>query len=173
MSSGPYCRRLYTEICGVRRILQFITINVEQHSNVVIKFRSDSFAVSFGDSSDFDKENYLRSLKEKTTIYPEGFVLAKEDNRYVGQLELSIREYEGKDIGFVHLYYLTPEERGKGKGQELHDYAKEFFKNNHVSEFHLRVSPTNTAAMKFYRKIGMNEIGPEVNGKVVRMRAYL
>ncbi|UJL48169.1 GNAT family N-acetyltransferase [Virgibacillus sp. NKC19-16] len=154
-------------------MLQFININLEKHCKEVVEFRRDSFVVSFGDASGFDKEDYLHSMKEKIANYPEGFVLVKENNKYIGQLELSIREYEGKDIGYVHLYYLTQEERGKGKGQELHDYAKQFFKSNNVNEFHLRASPTNTSAIKFYRKIGMNEIGPEVNGKVVRMRAYI
>lgn len=96
--------------------------------------------------------------------------MVKENNKYVGQLELSIREYEGKDIGYVHLYYLTPDMRGKGKGQKLHDYARQFFKDNNVNEFHLRVSSTNKYAIKFYRKIGMDEIGAEINGKVIRMQ---
>lgn len=54
--------------------------------------------VNTNDVSVFDKENYLHWLKEQVVNYPEGFVLAKEDNKYAGQLELSIREYEGKDI---------------------------------------------------------------------------
>ena len=154
-------------------ILQFININLKSHCDEVVKFRKDSFVVSFGDASDFDEEDYLYWLKKKTANYPEGFVLAMEDNKYVGQLELSVQEYEGKEIGYVHLYYLTPEERGKGKGQQLHDYVKQFFKSNNVSEYHLRVSPANTSAVKFYRRMGMTEIGSEMNGKVIRMKAYL
>ncbi|TMN23743.1 GNAT family N-acetyltransferase [Lentibacillus cibarius] len=68
--------------------------------------------------------------------------------------------------------YLTPYKRGKDKGQELYNYAKQFFKRNNVGEYHLRVSPTIVSAVWFYRKMGMNEIGPEMNGKVIRMRAY-
>jgi len=49
--------------------------------------------------------------------------LVKENNKYVGQFELSIRIYEGKYIGYVHLYYLVSDERGKSKGQELHDHS--------------------------------------------------
>lgn len=156
----------------MRNILQFVNIelNLEKHREKVTKFRRDSFEISFGSGSDFDEEDYLNWLKEKVVDYPNGFVLVKENKKHVGQLELSIRKYEGKYIGYVHLYYLIPEERGKSKGQELHDYAIQFFKYNNVNKFHLRVSPTNTSAIKFYRKIGMNEIGPEVNGKVIRMR---
>lgn len=157
---------------GVKNILQFINIDLdsEKHREIVTKFRRDSFEVSFGDEFDFDKEDYLHWLKGKIADSPKGFVLVKKDNNYVGQLELSIRQYEGRDIGYVHLYYLTLMERGKSIGQELHDYARRFFKANNINEFHLRVSSTNTSAIKFYRKIGMNEIGPEVNGKVIRMK---
>ena len=72
------------------------------------------------------------------------------------------------------MYYLVPKKRGNGKGIELHNYAKQFFKSNEVDEYHLRVSTTNSPAIKFYRKIGMEEVGPEVEGKkVIRMKGNL
>lgn len=154
-------------------ILQFININLAEHREIVTEFRRDSFKASFGDDIDFDKENYLHWLKEKIIDYPNGFVLAKKANKYVGQIELSVRKYNDIDIGYVHLYYLIFEERGKGLGQVLHDYAKRFFKAKNINEFHLRVSPSNTAAIRYYRKMGMNEIGPEMNGKVIRMKGIL
>lgn len=155
-------------------MLRFKNIELEKHREEVVKFRKDSFIVSFGDSSDFgEKEDYLRWLEEKLGDYPEGFVLVEYDGEHIGQLELSIREYEGRNIGYINLYYLIPERRGNGIGQELHYYAKQFFKNNNVNEYHLRVSPTNTSAIKFYRKIGMKEVGPEVDGKVIRMKGDL
>ncbi|WP_251660917.1 GNAT family N-acetyltransferase [Sporosarcina aquimarina] len=159
----------------MRNILQFVNINLdsEKHREIVTKFRRDSFEVSFGDGIDFDEEDYLHWLKEKIVDNPNGFVLVMEDNKYVGQIELTIREYEGKNIGYVHLYYLISEERSKSKGQKLDDYAREFFKDNNINEFHLRVSPTNISAIKFYCKIGMNEIGLEVNGKVIRMQGFV
>lgn len=149
-------------------------MDLDKHRQRVIKFRKDSFMISFGDSSGLGEiEDYLSWLKDKISLFPEGFVLVEEDGELIGQLELSIREYEGKDIGYINLYYLVPEKCGNGRGQVLHNYAKHFFKNNRVHEFHLRVSPTNTSAIKFYRKIGMVEVGPEVDGKVIRMKGYL
>jgi len=50
----------------------------------------------------------------------------KKSNQPIGQLELSVRDYEGKDIGYVHLYYLVLEKRGLGMGKDLHDYALDF-----------------------------------------------
>lgn len=154
-------------------MLRFEKINLKTHRDIVITFRKDSFLVSFGEVSNFQEEDYLHWLEEKMKNDPDGLVLVEENGEYIGQLELTIREYQGKTIGYVNLYYLTPEKRGNGKGKELHNYAKQFFKNNKVSEFHLRVSPSNTAAIKFYQKIGMEEVGPEGDGKVIRMKGYL
>ncbi|MGM8215414.1 GNAT family N-acetyltransferase [Bacillaceae bacterium W0354] len=153
--------------------MNFEEINTEKHRDTVVKFRKDSFYVSFGNTTGFGEEEYLRWLNEKIRNHPKGFVLVEEDGNYIGQLELTIREYEGNDIGYVNLYYLVPEMRGQGKGQELHNYAKQFFKENKVSEYHLRVSSSNTTAIKFYCKIGMEKVGPEVDGRVIRMKGYL
>lgn len=154
-------------------MLKFIEIDIKKHHKEVVEFRRDSFRVSFGNASTFSETNYLRWLEEKIAEFPKGFVLIEEDKEYIGQLELSIREYEGRNIGYVHLYYLIPAKRGQGIGKELQNYARQFFEKNKVSEYHLRVSPTNTAAIKFYRTIGMKETGSEVEGKVIRMRGYL
>ncbi|MEJ8767739.1 GNAT family N-acetyltransferase [Oceanobacillus sp. HCA-5259] len=154
-------------------MLKFIGIDIKKHHKEVVEFRKDSFRVSFGDASNFIATDYLRWLEEKIAEFPEGFVLIEEDKEYIGQLELSIREYEGKNIGYIHLYYLIPEKRGHGIGEKLYQYALQFFEKNKVNEYHLRVSPTNTGAIRFYRKVGMEETGSEVGGKVIRMRGYL
>lgn len=154
-------------------MLEFKTIDPEKHSEQVVQFRKDSFKVSFGDAIDFDEAEYLHWLKEKTSDYPDGFVVVEEDEKVIGQLELTIREYDGRQIGYVNLYYLIPASRGKGKGEALHAYAKDFFRNRRMTEFHLRVSLTNISAIKFYQKIGLEELGPEIDGKVVRMKGSL
>ncbi|MEH6940707.1 GNAT family N-acetyltransferase [Bacillus sp. JJ722] len=155
-------------------MLKFKKINLEKHREKVLKFRKDSFIVSFGDAFGFgEDDDYLRWLQENIVAYPEGFILVEEDGELIGQLELSIREYEDRNIGYINLYYLIPKKRENGIGQVLHKYAKQFFKSNNVSEYHLRVSPTNSSAMCFYRILGMKEIGPEIDGKVIRMKGYL
>ncbi|MGF2614661.1 GNAT family N-acetyltransferase [Rossellomorea aquimaris] len=152
----------------------FEEIDIVKHRNTAVAFRKDSFYVSFGETTGFGEEDeYLQWVDEKARMFPGGFVLAKEEGNYIGQLELTIREYEGTAIGYVNLYYLVPEMRGRGKGEDLHNYAKQFFKKNKVKEYHLRVSPSNISAIKFYRKLGMEEAGTEVDGKVMRMKGYL
>jgi len=153
--------------------MKFEKIDLVKHKDLVDKFRKDSFFVSFGEMSNFDEEEYLLWLKEKAKEFPNGFVLVVEDNKYIGQLELTIREFEGEKIGYVNLFYLIPEMRGIGKGKELVHYAKRFFMDYEVSEYHLRVSPSNNQAGKFYQKIGMEEVGLEADEKVIRMKGRI
>ena len=150
------------------------TNDLNEHKDYVIQFRKDSFNVSFGSDDDFgSEEDYLDWFKQQLEKYPEGFVLAVENQQPIGQLELTLKEFDGKQIGYVNLYYLISEKRGMGYGTLLHNYALNFFKNNGVNEYHLRVSPTNHNAISFYIKNGMKKINTEMNGKVLRFSGNL
>lgn len=149
--------------------MEFKSIDIRIHKEYIIPFRRDSFDVSFGTNKDFNEKEYLDWVKQRLVKNPQGFVLITENELPIGQLELTVKEYEGKVIGYVNLYYLIPEKRGMGLGSLLHDYAIKYFKNNNVSEYHLRVSPTNKQAIAFYTKNGMKPIKTEMDGKVLRM----
>ncbi|WP_231131086.1 GNAT family N-acetyltransferase [Bacillus amyloliquefaciens] len=70
----------------------------------------------------------------------------------------------------MYLYYITEQQRGRGCGTKLHQYANQFFRTNGVSEYHLRVSPDNKTAISFHKKQNLEVLGSELNGKVFRMR---
>ncbi|WP_233499180.1 GNAT family N-acetyltransferase [Bacillus weihaiensis] len=137
----------------------------------LIANRRDSFLISFGHDKGFGEEDdYIFWLEEQVEKFPNGFVfLVNEKNHILGQIEVSIRSYENRKIGYVHLYYLVKEYRGRGFGKRLHDYSLQFFKENQVSNYHLRVSPTNVRALFFYEKMGLVKVGEELDGKVIRM----
>jgi GNAT superfamily N-acetyltransferase len=136
----------------VSTLLQFEKIDLQKHSDLLVKFRIDAFIVSFGNASSFiGIEKYLQWLRERITSYPDGCVLVKQEGEFIGQIECSIREYEKRTIGYVHLFYIIPEKRGEGLGADLHQFAIKFFKRNNVNEYHLRMSPTNCYARNFYK----------------------
>ncbi|MGE6379236.1 GNAT family N-acetyltransferase [Peribacillus muralis] len=154
--------------------MKFIPIDNRKHKEYIIPFRRDSFVVSFGTDKDFgDEDNYLDWLQQQSAKNPKGFILVVEDEEPIGQLELTFKEYEGREIGYINLYYLIPEKRGMGLGSLLHDYAINFFKDSCISEYHLRVSPSNEHAIAFYRKNGMNQVKSEMDGKVLRMSGII
>ncbi|MGG4268344.1 GNAT family N-acetyltransferase [Peribacillus simplex] len=153
----------------------FRTIDTEKDKEIIIKFRKDSYVVSFGSVDGFGDENaYLQRMKERVCKFPDGQVIIEKDQESIGQMELQIREYEGTEIGYVNLFYLIPEYRSKGLGKELVRYAENFFRQFNVSEYHLRVSPDNQRAIRLYTNSGMMMIREE-NEKypVWRMRKSL
>jgi ribosomal protein S18 acetylase RimI-like enzyme len=142
--------------------LHFRTIDMETDLQTCLQFRKDSFRVSFaGDISTFHEDEYINHLRQRIRLFPWGYVMVEEDSRVIGQMELFIRDYEGRDIGFVSLYYLIPESRRKGYGRQLTHYAERRFREQGVSEYHLRVSPTNAHALHFYQNQGLVKIKEE------------
>ena len=69
------------------------------------------------------KEGWNPGLSDADCFYaadPEGFFVSELNGRPVGTI--SAVRYQG-DFGFVGLYIMTPEARGKGWGMELWDHA--------------------------------------------------
>lgn len=153
----------------------FRTIDIHKDRNTIIKFRKDSYIVSFGCVDGFgDEEDYIQRIAQRVCKFPEGLVIVEEKQKPIGQMELQIIYYEGKEIGYVNLYYLVPEYRGRGYGEKLVVYAESFFRKHHVKEYHLRVAPSNQRAIHFYLKSGMEKIKEEYSyNLVLRMRKQL
>lgn len=153
--------------------MNFINIDLNTHKDIVVTFRKDSFRESFGHSGDFNEAEYMHWLKQKVQQFPEGFLLIEEDNECIGQMELTVKNYKGSDVGYINLYYLTESYRGKGYASKLHNHAERYFMDKGLKEYHLRVSPSNKRAIKFYENMSMEFLTEEHDGKVLRMRGYL
>jgi hypothetical protein len=53
-------------------------------------------------------------LHQQSVNNPKGLVLVVENQIPIGQLELTVKEYEGKEMDYVNLYYLIPEKPREG-----------------------------------------------------------
>jgi ribosomal protein S18 acetylase RimI-like enzyme len=60
----------------------------------------------------------------------------------------------GRDVGYVNLFCVTAPFRGQGYGRLLHDFAERYFRSWEASRITLDVSPANTRAVAFYRRMG-------------------
>jgi ribosomal protein S18 acetylase RimI-like enzyme len=98
-------------------------------------------------------------LKDKIENDPRSVAHAVVGDQTVGQLELGLLRGDAT-YGYVNLYYLAPEFRGKGFGKQLDEYAMSYFKSLGLSRARLSVSPTNRHAFEFYKKIGWKDLGP-------------
>ncbi|MGM9988034.1 MAG: GNAT family N-acetyltransferase [Bacillaceae bacterium] len=142
--------------------MEFRKMNPLKDRDTIIHFRKDAYVISFGSVERFgDESTYIQQIKERVEVFSDGYVLIWKNGYPIGQLELRIIQYEGKEIGYVHLYYIIEAYRNKGYGKQLVQYAEAFFRKYHVPEYHLRVSVTNKSAIAFYQKVGMKKIKEE------------
>lgn len=95
---------------------------------------------------------YLRWLGSRVQEYPDGHVLALLGGKVVGQLELQVPY--GLDRGYVNLFYVARPYRRLGLGRRMHDFALTYFRSWEAQHVELHVSPTNPAAVAFYRSLG-------------------
>jgi RimJ/RimL family protein N-acetyltransferase len=154
--------------------LSFQPINLDLHSNLCIQFLADSFVASFGTDKPFFEEDYLgdgRYIEWLKTRNPNryGCFHIWHNKKIIGQLELGESKSSG-DAGYVHLYYLVPEWRGKGLSETLDKFAMDYLRSLGFKKVRLSVSPTNLRAVQFYKKNGWVDLGlrnePELRSRL-------
>lgn len=155
--------------------MDFRTINPILDRETIIAFRKDSYMVSFGHLSGFgDEDDYVARISERVLRFPEGQVIVEEEGQSIGQLELQIIMFEGREIGYANLFYLAAGYRGKGRGSDLISYAENFFRKQGVKEYQLRVALDNHRAISLYERSGMHKLQLErLQNSVWRMKKEL
>lgn len=145
--------------------IEFKPIQLDQHRDLCIQFRADSFVVSFGDDKKFYEEDgkgderYIEWLQVKMNIDPQAAVHIWQDGEIIGQIEMGgSRKFPG--VGYVNLYYLIPSKRGQGLGKHLDQHAMVYLKSKGYTSVRLSVSPTNALAWAYYQKMGWKDLGP-------------
>ena len=145
--------------------VEFRPIDLALHAELCLRYREDSFVCSFGSAERFHEHDgkggirYLQWLKNKLSENPFSCVHAWYKSQIIGQLEIG-RWKEDATIGYVNLYYLIPEFRGKGKAPALDQYVTLFFTGLGLKRARLSVAPGNERAVRFYSRHGWRDLGP-------------
>jgi len=151
---------------------KFLPINLEQDREICLKFRIDSYVVSFGSALNFEKDggasHYKEWLSKKIKNNPYSAVHIHLDKKIIGQIELGQMKSD-LETGMVNLYYLAPEYRGQNLSYYLDQYTVNFLKSLGCKKARLNVSPTNSRAIAFYQKNNWKDLGPNPNHTEVHM----
>ncbi len=147
--------------------LSFRPIDLERDWDALVRFHRDLFEISFGADRTFSEDIYRGILHDRLAKFPGGQMLALAGGAIVGQVEFWTRPYEGRDVGYVSLFYLTPDWRGRGLGVELVESAERYFRTCGMTEYQLRVSERNERALRFYLRQGFTKLASEERDGVV------
>ncbi len=123
-----------------------------------VRFREDSFMCSFGDAARFNPSEHIGWLKTKLEKDPWWGVYIWLDSQLIGQLQFGQFKLE-PSAGYINLYYLIPEMRGKGFSDQLDEYAMSVLKRKGFKKAYLSVSPTNPRAIRYYTRMGWIDRG--------------
>lgn len=145
--------------------LKFLPVDIHSHEDLCLKFAADAFFESFGSYDRFHEEDgkgserYRDWLKERLAADPLSAAHVWLESKIIGQVTLGAWKPD-PSIGYVNLYYLIPECRGKGYGVYLERFATAHLKKLGFKTARLSVSPTNLRAVRFYQKNGWKDLGP-------------
>lgn len=149
-------------------MIEIKPVDLEAHKDICIAFREDSFVASFGNPDKFFEadgkgaDRYIEWLRAKIEKDPRTVVHVWEQDTIIGQMEFGRLKSE-PTYGYVNLYYLIPEKRGQGLGARLDEHAMNHFRTIGCEKVRLSVSPTNTPALAYYKKMGWRDLGPRPN----------
>jgi GNAT superfamily N-acetyltransferase len=145
--------------------LTFIPIDLNIYEDLCVRFTEDAFVESFGDASRFHEadgrgsERYRLWLRERLANDPTSASLVIQNSEIIGQVTAG-KWKQDPTVGYVNLYYLVPEKRGKGLSRFLEEYTINYLLGLGFKKARLSVSPTNTRAVRFYEKSGWRDVGP-------------
>lgn len=154
--------------------LAFRPVDLEAHIDVCVLFRIDTHMCGFGSADRFHEsdgkgaERYADWLRQRSTALPGCLVHVWQGEDIVGQIEMG-RMASDATIGYVNLFYLVPEMRGRGVGALLEAYAWTFLSGLGCQALRLSASPTNTPAWTFYQRGGWQDLGPREDAPYVNL----
>ena len=112
--------------------MEFKKINLSLHKDVAVTFRADSYMMSFGTAQTFWEEDgkggeryieWLQSRMQNPQKFGAFHIWRGEE--IIGQMELALFK-DDESWGYVNLYYLREDWRGKGLSKKLDDFASSF-----------------------------------------------
>lgn len=141
-----------------------VAMDLERDVETIVRLRRDAFVATFGTAEGMDEElgadnaKYLAHLRERIAELPSGNANLWSGERIVGQAEMRLDGDAA--LGYVNLFYVVPELRGKGLGRLLHRHAVSVFSGLGKRAIRLSVAARNAEALGFYRKLGWRSVGP-------------
>jgi ribosomal protein S18 acetylase RimI-like enzyme len=156
---------------------RILPMDLARHAADCIAFRRDAYLASFGSPEGIDDEmgadnaRYLESLRVRIAQVPQGNAHLWHGERIVGQTEMRFVDDE-PGVGYVNLFYVVPEFRGRGLGRMLHEHAVSVFARLGRRTLRLSVSMHNAAAIAFYKKLGWVAVGTRPNREPMEIMEF-
>ena len=100
-----------------------------------------------------NKEDFEKMVQDKEIF------VARVEDEIVGYITINIKEKNNPSMRYrkqlqIEAICVDEENRGKGIGTELLEYARKFAKENNCTDLYLTVNKENENAIKVYEEFG-------------------
>ena len=135
----------------------------------------DAWLAAHGNLRGYEAAPYFRAACEHHHADPESVMLLYEGETLAGLIDLDTERGSHADYGWVSLFYLRPEYRGRGLGVQLLGRAVAKYRSLGRSAIRLHVAEDNAAARAFYQANEFEELSrsPGASAKLLLMEKKL
>lgn len=160
---------------GARVSLRDECVDPAQHRDEYIACYADAWRAAHGNLRGFDADAYWMAAMEHHRADPESVMFLYDKDRFAGLIDLDTERSANCGCGWVSLFYLTPEYRGRGLGVQLLGRAIVKYRRLGRRAIRLQVAEDNAAALAFYRRCGFTALSwtPGSSGRLWLMEKDL
>ncbi|MEJ2794626.1 GNAT family N-acetyltransferase [Iodobacter sp. LRB] len=139
--------------------MEFKKIDVQCDFDLCLKFRKDAYLCSFHTLDSFtefvgvDGADYHHKILSRIDDPQWGYFHVYSEGQIIGQIEFKTYSHL-EQTGYVHLFYLAPEYRGKGYFKLLNQFVITRLQAASCVAAVLALGRENRAAMEAYQKNG-------------------
>ena len=158
-----------------RHNLSFRPLDPERDKERYEKSYADCWRCAHGDLTGFVPGLYWTTALERAGACPEAVAVAEMAGEFAGIVELDTARGAEQGLGWISLFYLTPENRSHGLGIQLLGQSVAVYRNLGRHRLCLHVAPDNAPARRFYEKYGFARTGedPGATGPLLRLEREL
>ncbi|STR45279.1 GNAT family N-acetyltransferase [Iodobacter fluviatilis] len=139
--------------------MEFKKIDPQHDFDLCLQFRKDAYFCSFQTWAGFtefvglDGADYHHKILSRIDDPRWGYFHVHSEGQIIGQIEFKTYSHL-EQTGYVHLFYLAPEYRGKGYFKQLNQFVMAQLENANCAVAVLALGRENHAAMGAYQKNG-------------------
>lgn len=144
--------------------LWFRPLDFQTESKFYYEARREAWENIHDTMEGFDGDGFLADARAHSAYDPRSVVVAMQEDKAVGILQMDLRRDAGCKVGGIPFFYLVPELRCKGFGIQLIGQAVGTYRPLGREYLRLRCAPENERARRFYERFSFYKIGEEPGG---------
>lgn len=138
--------------------LRVIPVDLDTEADWYLDCYAETWKAAHGTLDGFAPEPYLDAAKRHVADHPQALMKVMRFDEPIGIVELDTRRKAAEGVGWICLFYIQEQYRGKSYGLQLLGHAVSLYHHLGREKLRLSVASDNPRAIRFYEKCEFREI---------------